>query len=134
MKGIRKISNTQRGSLNGRTLKAPLLSFSIDKEIDKLKKETAWINGDRNAITLQKNSNLRVVLISLHKGAKLHEHKVEGPITLFVLSGKMNFIAGEEKVVAETNELIVLDKATPHDVEALEDTTFILTIIQKNKT
>lgn len=75
-----------------------------------------------------------MVLISLRKGATLHEHKVEGPITLFVLSGKMNFIAGEEKILAKTNKLIVLEKATPHDVEALEDTTFILTIIQKNKT
>jgi len=126
------MSNTQRGSLKGRTLKTPMLNFSIDKEIARLKNETAWINGDRNAVTLQKNSNLRVVLISLHKGATLHEHKVEGPLTLFVLSGKMNFIAGEEKVILEGNEFIVLEKAVPHDVEALEDTTFILTIVQKN--
>lgn len=124
------MSNTQRGSLKGRALRAPLLTFSIGKKIVQLKKETAWINGDRNAVTLQKNSNLRVVVISLHKGATLHEHKVEGPITLFVLSGKMNFIAGEEKVIVGSNEFIVLEKATPHDVEALEDTTFILTIIQ----
>ena len=124
------MSNTQRGSLKGRTLKTPMLNFSIDKEIAQLKKETVWINGDRNAVTLQKNSNLRVVLISLRKGATLHEHKVEGPITLFVLSGRMNFIAGEEKIIVGNNEFIVLEKATPHDVEALEDTTFILTIIQ----
>ena len=125
------MSNTQRGSLKSRVLKAPLLTFSIEKKIAQLKKETAWINGDRNAVTLQKNSNLRVVLISLHKGATLREHKVEGPITLFVLSGKMNFIAGEEKVIVIGNEFIVLENATPHDVEALEDTTFILTIIQQ---
>ena len=124
------MSNTKRESLKGRVLKAQLLTFSIDKEIAQLKKETAWINGDRNAITLQKNSNLRVVLISLHKGITLHEHKVEGPITLFVLSGRMNFIVGDEKVIVGGNEFVVLEKAIPHDVEALEDTTFILTIIQ----
>ena len=125
------MSEQERPKLSERKLKDTLLSFSINSETDKLKSETAWINGDRNAVTLQKNSNLRVVLILLRKGATLHEHKVEGPITLFVLSGKMNFIAGEEKVVKETNGLIVLEKATPHDVEALEDTTFILTSIQK---
>lgn len=128
------MSGTQRGSLKGRALKAPLLTFSINKETAKLKKETAWINGDRNAVTLQKNSNLRVVLISLRKGAALQEHKVDGPITLFVLSGKMSFIAGKKTVKVKTNELIVLEKAIPHDVKALEDTTFILTIIQKSKT
>jgi quercetin dioxygenase-like cupin family protein len=125
------MSSTQRGSLKGRALKAPLLTFSIDKETTKLKKETAWINGDRNAVTLQKNSNLRVVLISLRKGSSLQKHKVDGPITLFVLSGKMSFLAGKKSVKVKTNELIVLEKAIPHDVKAMEDTTFILTIIQK---
>ena len=127
------MSEQERLKLSERKLKDMLLSFSINNDTDKLKSETAWTKGDRNAVTLQKNSNLRVVLISLRKGATLHEHRVEGPITLFVLSGKMNFIAGEEKILAETNKLIVLEKAIPHDVEALEDTTFILTIIQNKE-
>lgn len=125
------MSEQKRPNLSERKLKATLLSFSIDSETDKLKSENAWLNGDRNAVTLQKNSSIRVVLISLRKGATLHEHKVSGPITLFVLSGKINFIVGEEKVNAESNGLIVLEKAIPHDVQALEDTTFILTIIQQ---
>jgi len=93
--------------------------------------EPAWINGDRNAVTLQKDSQLRTVLIALYKGITLHEHKVEGPITLFVLSRKINYFAGKEKVNAESNSFIVLDRAIPCDVEALEDATFILTIIQQ---
>ena len=125
------MSEQKRPNLNEKKLKATLLSFSLDSETDNLKSENAWLNGDRNAVTLQKNSNLRVVLITMHKGATLHEHKVEGPLRLFVLSGKMNFIAGEEKVILESNEFIVLEKAVPHDVEALEDVTFILTIIQQ---
>ncbi|GBD86671.1 hypothetical protein BMS3Abin03_00592 [bacterium BMS3Abin03] len=124
------MSESKRENPKDRVLKAPLLNFAIDKEIERLKKESSWINGDRNAVTLQKDSNLRVVLITLHKGVTLHEHKVEGPITLFVLSGKINFIAGEEKVNAKSNGFIVLDKAISHDVEALEDSSFILTIIQ----
>lgn len=78
----------ERPLLGERILKAPLLSFSIEEEIEKLQKETAWKDGDRNAVTLQKNSDLRVVLIPLRKGATLNEHKVECPITLFVVSGK----------------------------------------------
>ena len=124
------MSGTQRGSLDNRVLEAPILAFSIDKKIAQLKKETEWINGDRNAVTLQKNSNLCVVLISLHKGAKLLEHKVDGPITLFVISGKIKFVCENKEVDVESNGLIVLEKTTSHDVEALEDTTFILTIIQ----
>ena len=114
------MSNTQRGSLDNRALEAPLLTFSIDKKIAQLKKETEWINGDRNAVTLQKNSNLCVVLISLHKGAKLLEHKVDGPITLFVIAGKIKFVCENKEVDVESNGLIVLEKTTSHDVEALD--------------
>lgn len=127
------MSEQERPKLSERKIKDTLLSFSIDSETDKLKSENAWLNGSRNAVTLQKDKNLRVVLISLHKGVTLHEHKVEGPITLFVVSCKINFFAGKDKVSADSNGFIVLDKAIPHDVEALEDTTFILTIIQNKE-
>lgn len=124
------MNDSKRESLSERKLEAPLLSFSINKEIERLKKEPSWIDTDRNAITLQKNSSIRVVLITLHKNAMMQKHKVEGPITLFVLSGEIIFSAEDEKINAGANELIVLEKTIPHDVEALEDTTFILTIIQ----
>lgn len=124
------MTKSNRESLGERTLRAPLLSFSINNEIEKLLKEPGWLTNDRNAVTLQKNPKLRVVLISLRKGAVLHEHKVEGPITIMVLSGNINFIVGEEKVNTKANGMIVLERAIPHDVEALEDSTFILTIIQ----
>ncbi len=120
----------ERPTLGERTLKAPLLSFSIEKEIEKLQNETAWKDGDRNAVTLQKNSRLRVVLISLRNGAALREHKVEGPITLLMISGKISFIVGDDKINMGANELTVLEKAISHDVEALEDAVFVLTIIQ----
>ncbi len=124
------MSTHERPTLGERTLKAPLLSFSLESEIKKLQSENAWIDGDRNAVTLQKNARLRVVLISLRKNTTLKEHKVEGPITLSMISGKISFIAGDDKINAGKNELIVLEKAIPHDVEALEDSVFVLTIIQ----
>lgn len=124
------MNKSKRDNLGERTLKAPLLSFSISGELEKLLEEPGWLNGDRNAVTLQKNNKLRVVLISLRKGAALLEHKVEGPITLFVLSGNINFIVGENKANIKANGLVVLEKTIPHDVEALEDSTFILTIVR----
>lgn len=118
-----------RPKLSERKLRDNLLSFAIDKEIKKLKKESFWLKGDRNSVTLQKNPNLRVVLTSLKKGAALKEHKVAGPITLFVLSGKLKFTVEKKEIKLKKNEMIVLEKAIQHDVEALEDTTFILTLI-----
>lgn len=124
------MNEQKRKNVSKRALQAPLLSFQIDEEIDKLKKETDWKEGHKDAITLQKSASLRVVLISMHKGATLKEHKVEGPITLFILSGNIIFSAADEKINVSKNELVVLDKTIPHDLEALEDSTFVLTIVQ----
>jgi len=120
----------KRPSLKERALTGPLLFFSLDKEIKKLKAETKVVKGDRNAITLQKSSEMRVVLISMRKGASLNKHKVEGPITLFVLSGKIQFIAGESSINLSKNGYIVLEETIKHDVVAKEDALFLLTIIQ----
>ncbi|HQF42857.1 MAG TPA: hypothetical protein PK073_08065 [Ignavibacteriaceae bacterium] len=120
----------KRPSLKERALTGPLLFFSLDKEIKKLKAESKLEKGDRNAITLQKSSEMRVVLISMRKGASLNKHKVEGPITLFVLSGKIQFIAGESSINLSKNGYIVLEETIKHDVVAKEDALFLLTIIQ----
>ena len=46
----------------------------------------------------KKIQTLRVVLISLRKGATLHEHQVEGPLTLFVaIRARLMFIVEEEE-------------------------------------
>ncbi len=114
----------------GRVLEAPLMAFLIADEIERLKQGTQWTTGSRNAITLVKTSNLRIVLVIVRKGATMHEHQVEGPITLFVLSGAMRFTAGGEERIVRANGLLTLDRAIPHDVEALEEGAFLLTIVQ----
>lgn len=114
-----------------RTLDAPMLSFELDPEIARLKAGHQWQIEDRAAITLVKTARLRLVLILMKKGATMHEHRVEGPISLWVVSGAISFAADGEKRTVAHNGLLVLDKAIPHDVEALEDeSAFLLTIDQ----
>lgn len=127
------MNNQERTKVDERDLNAMLLSFSIEKEIEKLHNEAGWTERDRNAITLQKDDNLRVVLMSLHKGTVLQEHKAEGAITIFVLSGKLIFTAESKDITLEANDLLVLDKPVVHRVEALEETNFLLTIIRSNE-
>lgn len=113
-----------------RALDAPLLSFVLAAQIEQLQKEPQWLSGDRNSITLVKSPRLRLVLVALRKGAIMREHQVEGPITLFVLTGAIHFTAGGEKQHLQSQNLLTLEKAIPHEVEALEDSVFLLTIVQ----
>jgi len=120
----------ERKDAKERPLDAPLLSSAIAEQLKQLQSEPQWLSGDRNAITLVKSTRLRIVLVALRKGAMMREHQVEGPITLFVLSGALQFTAGGEKCHLQRQGLMALEKTIPHDVEALEDSTFLLTIVQ----
>jgi quercetin dioxygenase-like cupin family protein len=113
-----------------RLLSGPLLFFALEEEIEQLKKDPEWRSRHSNAMTLLKTPPLSVVLVVLQKGATLREHHTDSPITLFVLSGKISFGVGDEKRHVETNGLVTLQKAIPHEVEALEDSAFLLTIVQ----
>src|SRR5438309_3854277 len=82
------------------------------------------------AITLTKEPLLRVVLTVLRKGTKLHEHRVSGPLTLHVLAGTMLFRTREGALRVRPGEVVVLESALEHEVEALEESAFLLTLVQ----
>jgi quercetin dioxygenase-like cupin family protein len=64
----------------------------------------------------------------LSKGTKLAEHKTAGPMVLQVLSGAVIFRAGNRTETVRSEELIVLESAIEHEVEAIEDTACLLTL------
>ena len=116
-----------------RVLFGPAITFAIAEEINLLKQEPEWISGTRNSVTVVKTSNLSIVLTAIKKGATLCGHEVDGPITLQVLSGAVQFgVAGEPRTLA-AGTLIALEEAIPHDIQALEDSELLLTIVREFK-
>lgn len=110
-----------------RQIEAPLLSLKIEEEVKRLKSEPEWISGKIDGITLVKYPYLRVVLVALRKGTSLREHTVKGPISLFVISGKISLKSDNEKREVGTKGLLSLRKTISHNVRALADSVFLLT-------
>jgi quercetin dioxygenase-like cupin family protein len=75
-----------------------------------------------------KTPRLRQVLEVLRAGARLEEHTAPGPISVLVLDGELRFEAGAEDVQLQPGRLLSLPSERPHRVEALRDSTFLLTI------
>jgi len=61
-------------------------------------------------------------------GTKMPEHQAAGPLTLHVLSGSMAFRAGDRTEEIRSGELIVLESAIGHELEALEESACLLTL------
>lgn len=116
-----------------RNTSGPAVTFSIADELKRLREEPEWISGTRNSVTVVKTANLSVVLTAVKKDATLCGHEVDGPITLQVLSGEIEFgVAGEPRTL-QGGTVIALDNAVPHDIKALEDSEFLLTIVRDVK-
>jgi len=105
----------------------PLMEFDLPAEVDRLRAETTWSTG-QNARTLVKHGDFRVVLTALQAKARMPEHKTEGRISVHVLSGHIHLRAAGRTYNLRPGSLLALDRGIPHDVEALEESAFLLTI------
>lgn len=93
-----------------------------------IRKEKAWENSDRNAITVFKTDAMRIVLIGLHKGAEMVKHTAKGMISIQVLEGEILFTTEERSVKLKQGEMLALHENVPHSVQANEETIFLLTL------
>ena len=82
----------------------------------------------QNARTLIKYDDFRVVLTALQAKARIPEHKADGRISIHVLSGHIQLRASGRTFSLRAGGLLAIDQGVPHDVEALEESAFLLTI------
>jgi quercetin dioxygenase-like cupin family protein len=111
-----------------RPVTVPLLHVRLAEQLERFKQEPTWRTSGRDAITLTKEPALRLVLMLLGKGTKLSEHKTVGPLVLHVLSGSVIFRTGSRTETVGAGELIVLEAAIEHEVEAVDDSACLLTL------
>ncbi len=113
----------------GDTLGAPILQCDLFGEIENLRKEEAWLRGTGpSSKTLVKHSDLRIVLLALRKDMRMQEHKTSATISVQLLAGHIRLKLPDRTVELGPGQLLVLDQHVPHDVEAEEDSAFLLTL------
>ena len=108
----------------------PFVHNRLAEEVERLKTEPAWHDGDRNAITLTKRAGVRLVLTVLRKGAALREHRAPTAATLHVLSGRMAVRVGDRSLELGSGEVLTMEPGLTHAGEARADTAFLLTLVE----
>jgi quercetin dioxygenase-like cupin family protein len=104
-----------------------LMEFDLSAQVHRLHAETTWSRG-QNARTLIKYDDFRVVLTALQAKVRIPEHKAEGRISVHVLSGHIQLRASGRTFSLRPGGLLAIDHGVPHEVEALEESSFLLTI------
>jgi quercetin dioxygenase-like cupin family protein len=86
-------------------------------------------DSGRSSETLVKYNEFRIVLVRMKPGSYMSHHRAEGPISIQVIQGSIRVHLPEDRTDdLRTGELLTLDRCLEHDVEALEESAFLLTI------
>ena len=114
-----------RSAVKDRHLDSSVLALKIEDETKRLKREPEWISGKENGITLAKYPHM---LIALRKGMSLREQAVEGPMSLYILSGQISMVVSGVSYELFTRGLFTLRKTFLHDIRAKRNSLFLLRI------
>lgn len=112
-----------------RPLEGPCLTFDLPHELARLQVEETYQRTGHNARTLAKYADTRIVLTALRRGARVKTHETDERIAIQCLVGRVRLWLpyGTSEEVGEGG-LGVLDRGLAHELEALEDCAFLLTV------
>jgi quercetin dioxygenase-like cupin family protein len=109
-----------------RPLDAALSVVMIEEAAVRLRNEQPYRDGDRNTVTLAKNGPLRVQLVALKRGARLHENDPEGALSVHVLEGSARVtVAGSTEEVTK-GSLAILAAGQAWEVTADEESLLLV--------
>jgi quercetin dioxygenase-like cupin family protein len=83
----------------------------------------------RTARTLVKEGPLRLTLIAIAPGGDLPEHDADGPISVQVIDGRIDFAAAGHRHALGAGDVLVIGAGVRHAARSDEGGTFLLTVV-----
>jgi len=74
--------------------------------------------------------SLKVIVFSMDAGQSISEHRAPYVATVHILDGRLRFGAGGRSREIGANGWLVMPPDEPHDLDALEPTRFLLTLVK----
>ena len=107
-----------------------VIRHNISKELEKLQNAPSWRReSGHSAETLVKYEEFRIVLVRMKAGSYMSHHRAEGPVSIQALQGKIRVHLPDDRTEdIKPGDLLTLERCLEHDVEATEESAFLLTI------
>ena len=105
-----------------------MTTFDLTLIESQLRAEPAYLREGHTARTLVREADLRAVLVVMKAGARMAEHRANETATVHAIHGHVRLRLAEQTVDLPAGQLLMLDKGLKHDVEAVEDSAFVLTL------
>ncbi len=83
----------------------------------------------RSARTLVKEGPLRLTIMALAAGGELPAHRAEGPVSIHVLEGAIQFAALGGEYELRTGDVLVFASGVEHSARSVTGAVFLLTVV-----
>ena len=110
------------------TMTADLAHFDLAHEIAEFGHDKPWPKGIHAETGFFKKKDFRVVLICMEAAARIEEHHADGTSSVHVLKGALRYKTQGQSYDLQTGSLLTLGASIKHDVEAVIESGFLLTI------
>jgi mannose-6-phosphate isomerase-like protein (cupin superfamily) len=111
----------------GRPMMERLMVFRLTDEIAALRQEEAWREGDRNARTLAKEVDFRVLLTVLRAGVTIGEDS-DARASLQLVEGRASLQLNDGQADLETGQVAVVDAGQQWSLRAEDECVLLLTL------
>ncbi len=105
-----------------------MTTFDLAAIESELRTEGAYQRDGHAARTLTREADMRIVLIVMKAGARIAEHRANETASVHTLSGHMQLHLPDATVDLPTGQVLVIERGLKHDVEAVQDGAFLLTL------
>lgn len=86
--------------------------------------------GDKNINELWSNANGAALLVSIAGGQSLPEHPAPEDVMIMLIEGYVEFIVDGKTNEMRPADILLMNKSTLHSVNALTDSTILLTKVK----
>ncbi len=109
-------------------LPGPAVAFDLTAEIEQLRSKEEWETGSSRR-ALVRYPDFLIRLTALKGGTRIAEHFNAGRICVHTVAGHIRTRALGKTFDLPQGRMLILDRAVRHDVEAVEDSAFLLTSV-----
>ena len=88
----------------------------------------AYERDGHTARTLVREPDMRVVLVVMRAGARIAEHQAKDTASVHAIHGHVRLQLPDKVADLTAGRLLVLERGLRHDVEAVTDSAFLLTL------
>lgn len=101
--------------------------LDIAKELDELRRSPEWQSGIARKVLIR-YPDFQITLRAMKANARIPEHHNPGRICVQTVKGRIRMHADGRLFDLPQGKALVLDRAVIHDVEAVEESAFLLTV------